>query len=142
MRREEEIHLNIPAGVNSGEMIRLSGSGEAVSGGVPGDLYIKLHIAKHPVFTKEGSNLRMTLPLKLTDALLGSQQKIETLDGSMSVKTPVGVSDGELLRVRGKGVPLERGRSGDLLISIKITLPKKLSRKAKKLIEELREEGI
>jgi molecular chaperone DnaJ len=124
-------------------MVRLSGAGEAVAGGSPGDLYVKLHVNPDPIFSKDKENLRMRLPLKLSDALLGSTQKIELLDGSaITVKTPPGVAHGEILRVRGKGVPIERNRRGDLLITIEITLPKRLSRKSKKLIEELKEEGI
>lgn len=142
VRGEQEINITIPAGVNSGEMVRLSGSGEAVAGGIPGDLYVKLHVTPHPIFSKEGNNLHMALPLKLTDALLGSEQKIETLDGTVTVKTPPGVSHGEILRVRGKGVQTDRAGRGDLLIAIRITLPKKLSRSAKKAVEELRKEGI
>ncbi|HEY4502400.1 MAG TPA: molecular chaperone DnaJ [Candidatus Paceibacterota bacterium] len=142
VRKEQEISVAIPAGVESGEMIRLSGSGEAIAGGIPGDLYVKLHVHKDPVFTKEGIHINMTLPLKLSDALLGCERTIETLDGAVTAKIPAGVSHNEILRVREKGVPQERGRRGDLLITVSITLPKKLSRKARKMIEDLREEGI
>lgn len=141
-RKEQEIRITIPAGVNNGEMIRLTQAGEAIRGGVAGDLYIKLHVQKDPVFTKEGDNLRMQLPLKLSDALLGGEQNIQTYDGAITVKVPTGVHHGEILRVRGKGVPLDKNQRGDLLIEVVITLPKKLSRTAKKLIEELRKEGV
>ena len=142
LRKEQEIRITIPSGVNNGEMIRLTGAGEAIRAGVAGDLYIKLHIQKDPTFTKEGNDLRMQLPLKLSDALLGGEQKIETYDGTITVKIPVGVHHGEILRVRGKGVPMDKNHRGDLLIEVSITLPKKLSRTAKKLVEELRAEGI
>lgn len=141
LRREEEISVAIPPGVSSGEMIRLAGAGEAISGGAAGDLYVKVHVQEDPVFTKEGADLYMTLPLKLTDALLGSDQVVKTLDGSITIKIPAGVSHGELLRVKGRGVPL-KNRRGDLFIRIALTLPKKLSKTAKKLIEDLKNEGI
>lgn len=140
-RREEEISVAIPSGVSSGEMIRLAGAGEALVGGVPGDLYIKVHVQKDAIFTKEGTGLYMTLPLKLSDALLGVEQAVKTLDGNVTVKIPAGISHGELLRVKGRGVPAKGGR-GDLFIRVAITLPKKLSKKARTLIEGLREEGI
>lgn len=141
-RREEEISIAIPAGVDNGEMIRLTGAGEAVAGGVAGDLYIKLHISPNPIFKKEGNNLVMTLNVKLTDALLGGTYTVATLDGDIDIKIPAGVSYGEILRVSGKGVPTSRKSRGDLLVKINITLPNKLSRSAKKLVEEMKKEGI
>ena len=112
-------------------MIRLSGGGEAVAGGMAGDLYIKLHISPDPIFKKDGNNLAMTLNVKLTDALLGNIYTIHTLDGNIDIKIPAGVSFGEILRVSGKGVPTGRGRRGDLFVKINITLPRKLSKNAK-----------
>ena len=142
MKKEEEIHLTIPSGIDNGEMIRLPQQGEAVKGGVPGDLYVKVHVKPHAVFRKEGANLVMNLPVKLTDALLGSKVTIELVDGkSVEVSVPVLTRAEEVLRVRGKGVPLEGGK-GDLLIHVTATLPKKLSSKAKKAIEDLKSEGL
>ncbi len=142
VRKQEEINIKIPAGINDGEMIRLTGAGEAVEGGVAGDLYIKVRVTPHRNFKKEGSDLKMDLAVKLSDALLGSEYVVETLDGKIKVKIPKGVSHGEMLRVRDKGVPITESRRGDLFIKIKITLPNKLSKKAKKLVEELKEEGV
>jgi molecular chaperone DnaJ len=140
-RREEEILISIPPGVSSGEMIRLTGAGEAISGGVAGDLYVKVHVEEDSVFTKEGADLYMVLPVKLTDALLGIEKQVPTLDGNVTVRIPAGISHGELLRVKGRGVPV-KNRRGDLFIRITITLPAKLSREARQLIEKLRGEGI
>lgn len=142
VRRQEDITVIVPPGIEDGEMIRLAGAGEALAGGTAGDLYVKVHVRKHPVFRKEGANLLMDLNVKLSDALLGAEYRVETLDGVLSVKIPAGVSHGELLRVKGKGVPVREGRRGDLLIRAVIRLPERLSRKAKKLVEELKEEGI
>jgi molecular chaperone DnaJ len=141
-RKQSEITVKVPAGINPGEMIRLSGAGEAISGGSAGDLYIKIHIKADPVFKKEGDNLAMDLNVKLSDALLGADYTIQTLDGPITLNIPSGVSFGETLRVRGKGVPNDRNKRGDLLVHIKIEMPKKLSRDSKKLIEELKKEGV
>ncbi|PIQ91563.1 MAG: molecular chaperone DnaJ [Parcubacteria group bacterium CG11_big_fil_rev_8_21_14_0_20_39_22] len=141
-RKEEEITVAIPAGIDSGEMIRMNGAGEAVAGGVSGDLYIKIHVVPHKNFRKEGNNLITDLSVKLSSALLGGEYVLETLDGNITVKIPAGISFGEILRVKGKGVPVSGGRRGDLLIKINIQMPAKLSRIAKKAVEELKEEGI
>lgn len=142
MRREEEISIVIPAGIRDGEMIRMSGMGEAVSKGSTGDLYIKINIAPHPVFKREGNNLIMNLNLKLSEALLGTEYPIKTLDGEIKVKIPEGVSINEILRVKGKGIPISATRRGDLLIKLNIKLPNKLSRKSREIIEQLKKEGI
>ncbi len=140
-RSEEEIEINIPAGIQPGEMIRMTGRGEAIPGGTPGDLYVKVHVKAHDTINREGANLVSQLPVKLTDALLGNTYSIETLDGAVELKIPAGVKHGEMLRMKGKGVP-QNGRQGDFLVKIQIETPGKLSRKARKLVEELREEGI
>jgi molecular chaperone DnaJ len=142
LRKEEEIEIVIPAGIDSGEMIRLPGKGEAVKGGSPGDLYVKVHVKPHARFRKEGHNLVMHLPIKLTDALLGSSVSIETLEGkTLEVDIPKMKLPEEVLRVRGRGVPTRAGR-GDLLIRLEAQLPQKLSGKAKEAIEELKREGL
>ncbi len=142
LRREEEISIAIPAGIRDGEMIRMSGMGEAVSKGTAGDLYIKINVAPHAVFKRDGHDLVMNLNLKLSDALLGAKYPIETLDGEIEVTIPEGVSINEILRVRGKGVPVSKSKRGDLLIKLNIKLPGKLSRKSRELIDELKKEGI
>lgn len=142
LNRQQEITVKIPAGIENGEMIRLSGAGEAVSGGAPGDLYIKVHVEDHPVFVKEGQNILMDLDIKLSKALLGGEENIDTLDGEMTLKIPQGIAYGEVLRIKGKGVPSEKGKRGDLLVRINIDIPKRLSRNTEKLIEELKKEGL
>lgn len=142
LRREEEISINIPAGIRDGEMVRMTGYGEAISKGTTGDLYIKINVAPHPVFKREGNDLVMSLNLNLSDALLGTKYPIKTLDGDIEVTIPEGVSINEVLRVRGKGVPHSKTKRGDLLIKLNIKLPNKLSRKSRELIEELKKEGI
>lgn len=141
-KKPQEISFKVPAGIENGEMIRMQAMGEAISGGIPGDLYIKIHVKKHPLFRKNGNDLVMDLSVKLSEALLGGEYSIQSLDGKLVVKVPENVSFGEILRVRGKGVPDEGGKRGDLLIKVNIELPRKLSKSAKKLVEELKKEGI
>jgi len=140
-KKSEEIKVAVSPGIEHGEMIRLSGRGEAIPGGPSGDLYIKVHVEPSKTFRREGSDLSMDLPIKLSEALLGAEKKLKTLDGEVTLKVPSGVAPGERLRVRGKGVPSGQGR-GDLLIKIKFDLPKKLSRRAQRLIQELEDEGL
>ena len=120
----------------------MSEMGEAISKGTSGDLYIKVNVVSHPVFKREGHNLVMNLDLKLSDALLGEEYEIETLDGKIKVKIPEGVSVNEILRVKGKGIPAGKGKRGDILIKLNIKLPTKLSRKSREIIEQLKKEGI
>lgn len=141
VRKETEISVAIPAGINNGEMIRLSGYGEAIRNGQAGDLYIKVHVEQHHLFEKVGADLHTKLQVKLSDALLGATYTIDSLEGPLSVSIPAGVSSGEVLRIKDKGVPTRNGR-GHLLVTISVPLPKKLSKKAKEAIETLRGEGI
>ena len=141
-KREEELHIVIPAGVENGEMIRMPGQGEAIAGGSSGDLYVKLHVKPDVRFAREGNNLETKLSIKLTDALLGGEYRVPSLDGEEALSVPAGIAHGEILRVRGKGVPHGRGTRGDLLVRIDIEFPKKLSKKARDLINELRSEGL
>lgn len=142
LRKEQEIHVSIPTGIENGEMIRLAGQGAAVKGGTAGDLYVKVHVKAHQLFRREGTNLVMHLPVKLTDALIGTTATIETLDGkNIEVKIPAMKRAEELLRVRGKGVPFGYDR-GDLIIKLEVALPVKLSGKAKKAVEDLKNEGL
>lgn len=140
-KRQEEIHIVVPAGVEDGEMIRMPGRGEAVQGGGAGDLYVKLHIKADTKFSREGNNLLTSLPIKLSDALLGGEYRITTLDGEETLSVAPGISHGEVIRVRGKGVPAGRAR-GDLLVRVDIEFPKKLSKNARELVEKLRGEGL
>src|SRR3989344_398212 len=141
-RREEEITIVSPAGIDNGQVIRMASLGEAISGGVAGDLYVKVHVRPDNKFRKEGFNLVTDLPIKISDALMGSEYQLETLDGTIPINVPPLRSTDEILRVKGKGVPMERGRRGDLLIRVRVQFPHKLSREAKELLEKLKKEGI
>jgi molecular chaperone DnaJ len=141
-KKQTELSVKIPGGIEDGEMVRLSGGGEAISGGTTGDLYIKIRVKKHPLFYKEGPNLRHTLHIKLTDALLGTTHRVETLDGTIDVKIPEGITHGEILKIKGKGVPYDSSKRGDILLTIHIDIPHKLSKDARKKIEELKALGM
>jgi molecular chaperone DnaJ len=140
-RSQEEITVKVPAGIQNGEVIRMTGRGEAMLNAQSGDLYIKVHVESHKSIKREGTTLTSKLPIKLTDALLGATYAVDTLDGVINIKIPAGITHGELIRIKEHGVPYERGR-GDFMVKISIETPKKLTRKAQKLIEELRSEGI
>lgn len=142
MRGSEEISIEIPSGVNDSEMIKLLGKGEAVPGGISGDLYIKMHVIPQAQFTRIGNDIATKISLRITDALLGTTSPVDTLDGVVHVRIPAGTEAGSILRIRGKGVPRAHGGRGDLLITCAIKMPKKVSRKAKQLLEELQKEDI
>ncbi|MBU0722833.1 J domain-containing protein [Patescibacteria group bacterium] len=143
VKGQSDIAIKIPAGIKDGEMIRMSKAGEAIPHGLAGDLYAKIYVKAHSHFIREGDNLVMDLDIKLTDALLGSTYEISALDETLiELKVPAGVSIGEILRVKGKGVPIDGKRFGDLMVKLHIKMPSRLSSKTKKLIEQLREEGV
>lgn len=141
LKKEEDIKIRVPAGIDNGEMIRLSGGGEAIPHGTAGDLYIKVHVRKHKTFRKEGNDLLMNLNVKLTDAILGAQYEVETLEGKTLLEIPPGSNYGDLLRLKGRGVPLGKSR-GDILVHLDVKIPKKISKSAREIIEKLKKEGV
>lgn len=140
----EEVNIAIPAGISNGEMIRMSQMGEAVAGGTTGDLYVKINVQPHKVWKREGNDLVITHEIKLTDALLGVKHAIDGLDGTIDIDVPQGAQAGEVLRVRGRGVPHvhEKNKRGDVLVKLHISMPKKLSKKALTYIQGLQDEGL
>lgn len=139
---KEDITFGIPPGIDDGETLRLTEKGEASKqGGRPGNLYIRVHVKSHPKLRKEGYHLVSDLELKISDALLGTSYEIDTLEEKMTIKIPKGITHGEILRVKGKGVPVGGRNVGDLLIRVFIKIPDNLSKKAKEAAETLRTEG-
>jgi DnaJ-class molecular chaperone len=134
--------VKIPAGIEDGQSMRLTGMGEAIPFGTSGDLYVKVHVKPHSHIRKEGNNLITEQKIKLTQAIIGGDITLKSLDGDLIVSIPEGTNNGDVLRVKGKGVPHGDVRRGDLFIKITIDMPKKLSKDAKKAIEELKREGI
>lgn len=141
-RTQEEIEIQIPPGIQNGEVIRMTGRGEAIKGGQSGDLYIKIQVESDLLIKRDGYHLHTKLPVKLTDALLGATYKVATLDGEIAINIPSGITHGELLRIKGQGVPIDGSKRGDFYVKVEIILPKQLSRKARKLVEELKNEGL
>lgn len=130
----------IPAGVHDGQKIRLRGKGQpGEGGGEPGDLILTISVEKHPVFELDGKNVKMTLPVSFSEAALGAQVQVPTVHGDfVTVKIPAGSSSGTTLRVRGRGLK-GKGTPGDMLVTLKIVVPKKLSTEAKEAVEAFRQ---
>jgi curved DNA-binding protein len=131
--------VNIPAGVRPGGRIRLRGKGGMGRGGQRGDLYLRVDLLPHPRFRLDGQDLRALLEVTPSQAALGSQVPVETLNGRLAVKIPPGSSSGRIIRLRGQGFPTPGGGRGDLLAEIRIMVPEGLSERERKLYEELAE---
>lgn len=135
--RARTLRVRVPAGVSDGQTIRLKGKGEAGrGGGKAGDLYVKVHVADHPVMRRKGDHLTMTLPVTFAEAVLGGKVTVPTLDGPVTLKIPAGTESGRTMRVRGRGAPRDGGGFGDLLVTVQVTVPPKLTKTQKKLVEE------
>jgi curved DNA-binding protein len=131
--------VKIPRGVRSGEKVRLAGQGSPGADGQRGDLYLTITVAPHPRFTVEGDDLVVELPVSAWDAALGAKVDVDTLDGGqLTLTLPAGVSSGQRLRLKGKGLPRKAGGAGDLQARVKIVVPSQLSNKQRKLFEKLR----
>lgn len=140
--RRETLNVRIPPGVEDGARIRLAGKGGEGRGGAPsGDLYAKVRVSPHAVFQRSGRDLAMEMPISIAEAINGAAVEIATLDGRVTLRVPAGTDGGSKLRLRGKGVPAHAGRpAGDLYVTVKIRVPKKLSEEQKALVEDLFEE--
>ena len=139
--KPKRLSVNIPAGVDEGTRIRLTGEGEAGARGAPaGDLYIFLHVARHAIFERDGTTLFTRVPLSFTTAALGGTIEVPGLDReSHEIRIPTGIQSGKQLRQRGAGMPVLNGRgTGDLVIQIEVETPTKLSAKQKELLEAFR----
>jgi molecular chaperone DnaJ len=141
-RQTKRYKVNIPAGVKDGARIRLAGKGEAgPRGGPPGDLYVTTRVAASPVFRRlDGSNLEVTVPITIAEALRGATIEVPTLDGTKKIKVPAGTRHGTLQRLRGEGPPKPRGRGrGDIRYRLEIEVPRELSEEQAKAVDELAE---
>src|SRR5215813_3473188 len=141
VEREKQMEVKIPAGVETGSRLRVSGEGEAgTQGGATGDLYVVIHVAEHEQFERQGNNLYEAVPITFTQAALGSDLMVKTLDGEEKLKVPMGTQTGTVFRLRGKGMPALGGRGrGDLFVSVTVMTPTSLTREQKKLLEQLAE---
>lgn len=136
------VEIDIPAGIEHGQQMKVQGYGEALEGGQPGDLYIQFEVTPHPILRREGVHLVTDLEIKVTDSLLGATYAVPTVEGETNIKIPEGITHGTVLRVRGEGVRGGVFSKGDLLVRVFIQTPTKLSKEQKKLIQELREQGL
>ena len=139
VQKERKITVRIPAGIATGQRLRLTGEGEAgPSGGPSGDLYVVIHVQDHPFFHREGNDLHCEISVNFPTLALGGDIMIPTLEGEETLKVPEGTQGGTTLTLRGRGMPDVTGRGrGDLLVTVKVTTPKKLTREQKKLLEQL-----
>lgn len=139
--KPKKVRLKIPAGVSEGSRIRFKGRGEpGREGGAPGDLYVVTHVAKHPFYGRKNSDITLELPVTYAEAVLGTEVEIPTVDGHVRLKIPAGTQSGRTFRLRGKGAPRLKGKGkGDMLVTVRVMVPSKPTKKEKELIEKLKE---
>lgn len=140
VEESKTLSVKVPAGVDTGDRIRLSGEGEAGSmGGPAGDLYVVVNVREHAIFQRDGKHLYCEVPISFADAALGGELEVPTLDGRVKLKIPEGTQTGKLFRLRGKGVaPVRGGGAGDLLCKVAVETPVNLDKRQRELLEEFR----
>jgi len=139
VQKHKTLSVKIPAGVDNGDRIRLSGEGEAGEhGGPPGDLYVQISVRPHPIFERDGTDLYCEVPINMVTAALGGEMEVPTLDGRVKLKIPTETQSGKQFRLRGKGVRSVRGgQVGDLMCKVQVETPVNLTKRQKELLEEL-----
>lgn len=139
LRQEKTLEVQIPAGIDNNQRIRVNGEGEVgYRGSEPGDLYINIRVKKHKDIVRDGTTLRTEVPISFTQAALGAKIMVTTLDGDIELKIPAGTQPGKIFRVGGKGAPhVASGKRGDLLITARVVIPNKLSKKETELMKEM-----
>lgn len=139
VRKNKNISVKIPAGVDSGSRLRLAGKGDAgINGGADGDLYLEFIVKEHPLFIRDDYDIYLELPITITDAVLGCKKDIPTLYGNVKLNIPAGSNSGDKLRIKDKGVVhVNSSVKGDMYIILKVCIPKKIDKKQRKMFEEL-----
>jgi molecular chaperone DnaJ len=138
-RRTRSFSVKVPPGVKDGARIRLPGRGEPGSAGAQaGDLFVRIHVAQHRLFGRKGDDLTIELPLSYTEAALGANVEVPTMNGPVTLKVPGGTQTGRVFRIRGKGAP-KKGGHGDLMVTARVDVPSKLSKREKELLRELQD---
>ncbi len=139
VQKEKNLEIKIPAGVDNGSRLRVSGEGEAgVHGGPAGDLYVVIYVKEHEIFERQEDNLYCAVPLSFPQAALGTEIQIPTLEGEAPLRIPEGTQSGTIFRIKSKGIPSLNGRGrGDLFVTVNIITPTKLTREQKRLLEQL-----
>lgn len=137
-RRSRTFQVRVPPGVKDGARIRLRGHGEpGPPGAEPGDLYVRVHVRPHAFFRRRGNDLEVEVPITYTEAALGAEIQVPTLDGPVRMRVPAGTPSGKTFRLRGKGAP-RRGGQGDLYVTVNVEVPARLSKEERELLEKLR----
>lgn len=141
IEKEKSLEVKIPAGVEMGSRLRVSGEGEAgVNGGPSGDLFVVIHVKEHDVFERQGANLYSAVPITFAQAALGAEISVKTLDGEETLKVPAGTQTGTIFRIKSQGMPALGGRGrGDLFVAVTLITPKTLTKEQRKLLEQLAE---
>ena len=139
IRVNKDIEVKVPAGIDSGNRLRVAGKGEAgYNGGPNGDIYIEFNVSSHPIFERNENDIYLDLPITLTDAVLGSKVDVPTLNGKVKLTIPAGSKTGDKHRIKGKGIAdVSTGKLGDMYIVLNVIIPKKLTKEQKKLFDEL-----
>ena len=140
--KESKVTVKVPAGVHNGNTLKLHGRGHEDIGGT-GDLYLTLKVDEHPDLKREGDNIKSSVSINLTQAVLGDSVKVETVDGAKSVDVPAGTQPGDILRLSGLGTNnIKTSRAGDHFITIRVRIPSNLSEAQKSIFAKLKEEGV
>jgi molecular chaperone DnaJ len=141
IEKEKSLEVKIPAGVETGSRLRISGEGEAgTQGGGSGDLFVVIHVKEHELFERQGANLYSAVPLTFAQAALGAEIKVKTLDGEENLKIPAGTQTGTVFRLKSHGMPALNGRGkGDLFVAASLITPKTLTKEQRKVLEQLAE---
>lgn len=139
INKNKDIELKIPAGVDTGNRLRLAGKGEAgMNGGPNGDIYVEFSVKEHPLFERDENDIYLNLPITITEAVLGTKKEVPTIYGNIKLTIPAGSSSLDKHRIKGKGVEdVQTGRKGDMYVIIDVHIPKKISKEQKKLFEQL-----
>ncbi len=142
--QQEEISVKIPAGVETGTKLHLTGKGEVgAGGGTPGDLFVLVKVSPDPIFSRENGDLVVTREIRFTEAALGTLLEVPTMEGTKRIKVPAGIQPGTKIRLKGYGFPhLGSGGRGDLFAKIEVKVPEQLTSKQQKLLEDLAEQGL
>ena len=137
--KQRTVEAKVPAGVEDGTRIRFAGGGEVGQfGGPAGDLYIVLHVKEHPFFAREGNDLHCVVPISVTQAAMGAEIRVPTMDGEHALKVPDGTQPGAVFRIRHKGVPVLNGHGkGDLYVEVRVQVPTRLNKRQRELLQEL-----
>jgi molecular chaperone DnaJ len=137
--KQRTVEAKVPAGVEDGTRIRFAGGGEVGQfGGPAGDLYIVLHVKEHPFFAREGNDLHCVVPISVTQAAMGAEIRVPTMDGEHALKVPDGTQPGTVFRIRNKGVPVLNGHGkGDLYVEVRVQVPTRLNKRQRELLQEL-----